>query len=102
MRAPSAVSGQLFFQKHGEKSAFPVSGSWIASLWPGHEALIEIDTPTALASAAQLNVIEFHTWNSLSKRIDKPDRMIFDLDPGAGTSWRHVQEAATLVALAVA
>ncbi|MET3420290.1 DNA ligase D-like protein (predicted polymerase) [Variovorax paradoxus] len=44
-----------------------------------------------------MNVIEFHTWNSLAKNIDKPDRMIFDLDPGEGTTWQHVQEAATLV-----
>ncbi len=44
-----------------------------------------------------MNVIEFHTWNSLAKNIDKPDRMMFDLDPGEGTSWQHVQEAATLV-----
>ena len=44
-----------------------------------------------------MNVIEFHTWNSLARNIDKPDRMIFDLDPGEGTPWQHVQEAATLV-----
>ncbi|CAN7616805.1 hypothetical protein LJR139_004419 [Variovorax paradoxus] len=44
-----------------------------------------------------MNVIEFHTWNSLAKNIDKPDRMIFDLDPGEGTTWPHVQEAAMLV-----
>ncbi|MEO7953381.1 MAG: DNA primase small subunit domain-containing protein, partial [Polaromonas sp.] len=43
------------------------------------------------------NVIEFHTWNSLARNIDKPDRMIFDLDPGEGTGWQHVQDAAVLV-----
>ena len=56
-----------------------------------------VGTAHALANAAQMNVIEFHTWNSLAKNIDKPDRMIFDLDPGEGTTWQHVQEAATLV-----
>ena len=44
-----------------------------------------------------MNVIEFHTWNSLARNIDKPDRMIFDLDPGEGTVWQHIQEAAMLV-----
>jgi bifunctional non-homologous end joining protein LigD len=51
----------------------------------------------ALIACAQMNVIEFHTWNSLAKNIDKPDRIVFDLDPGEGTAWEHVQEAAILV-----
>jgi bifunctional non-homologous end joining protein LigD len=44
-----------------------------------------------------MNVIEFHTWNSVEKRIDTPDRILFDLDPGEGTTWKEVQEAALLV-----
>jgi len=44
-----------------------------------------------------MNVIEFHTWNALARRIDKPDRMVFDIDPGEGVAWAQVQEAATLV-----
>jgi bifunctional non-homologous end joining protein LigD len=59
--------------------------------------LLEVDNPQALVGAAQLNVIEFHTWNSLSRNINHPDRMIFDLDPGEGTPWKHVQEAASLI-----
>jgi bifunctional non-homologous end joining protein LigD len=31
------------------------------------------------------------------RRLDKPDRVIFDLDPGEGVKWGHVQEAALLV-----
>ena len=53
-------------------------------------------TAEALVSAAQMNVIEFHTWNSTIRNIDKPDRMVFDLDPGEGVAWTHVQEAALL------
>ena len=53
--------------------------------------------PQALASAAQMNVIEFHTWNARSRRITLPDRLVFDLDPGEGTGWPQVQEAAMLV-----
>ena len=54
-------------------------------------------TAKALIGAAQMNVIEFHTWNALVKKIDRPDRVIFDLDPGEGERWERVQEAATLV-----
>ena len=97
VRGPSGITGQLFFQKHGEKSGIPGVTELAVSLWPGHASLLEIGNAKALAGAAQLNVIEFHTWNSKARHIDQPDRMIFDLDPGEGTPWKHVQEAATLV-----
>jgi bifunctional non-homologous end joining protein LigD len=43
-----------------------------------------------------MNVVEFHPWNSTAKRVNQPDRVIFDLDPGEGVSWAHVLEAALL------
>ena len=66
-------------------------------LWPSHPPLLTIDTVDALLSAAQMNAVEFHTWNSIVRRLDKPDRVIFDLDPGEGVKWGRVQEAALLV-----
>jgi bifunctional non-homologous end joining protein LigD len=44
-----------------------------------------------------MNTVEFHTWNARKDKIDRPDRITFDLDPGEGVLWEHVQEAATLV-----
>jgi bifunctional non-homologous end joining protein LigD len=67
------------------------------ALWPGHPALLAVDCREALLAAAQMNTVEFHTWNSTTRSINKPDRMIFDLDPGEGVSWAHVQEAALLI-----
>ena len=66
------------------------------ALWPGHAALLAVDTAESLVAAAQMNVVEFHTWNSTTKRIDQPDRVIFDLDPGEGVDLGAVQEAAVL------
>ncbi|MDH6169166.1 bifunctional non-homologous end joining protein LigD [Variovorax boronicumulans] len=97
VRGPTGVTGELFFQKHGEKIGIPGITELPESLWPNHASLLEIGNARALAGAAQMNVIEFHTWNSSARNIDKPDRMIFDLDPGEGTGWEQVQEAATLV-----
>ncbi len=97
VRGPSGVEGQLFFQKHAEKMGIPGIKELDASLWPGHASMLEVATSVALAGAAQMNVIEFHTWNSTTRNIDKPDRIVFDLDPGDGTAWQQVQEAAALV-----
>ena len=95
VRAPDGIAGQHFFQKHPE-SRMPGLRELDAALWPGHSALLAVDTPDALLAAAQMNVVEFHTWNSRARRIDQPDRMVFDLDPGEGVSWAHLQEAALL------
>jgi bifunctional non-homologous end joining protein LigD len=59
--------------------------------------LFTVDTLDALMSAAQMNVVEFHTWNSTVRKLDTPDRVIFDLDPGEGLKWGQMQEAALLV-----
>jgi bifunctional non-homologous end joining protein LigD len=97
VRGPTGITGELFFQKHDDKLSIPHVRNLPAHLWPGHAELLEVASARALVACAQMNVIEFHTWNSLAKNIDKPDRMIFDLDPGEGTGWQHVQEAAMLV-----
>lgn len=96
VRAPDGVAGKLFFQKHDE-SKLPGLMQLDADLWPGHDALLSVDNAQALVSAAQMNVVEFHTWNSLAKNINKPDRFILDLDPGEGVTWANIQEAAVLV-----
>ena len=97
VRGPAGVGGELFFQKHIESLQITGIKELDATLWPGHASLLEVPTAKALIGAAQMNVIEFHTWNSLVRKMDQPDRVIFDLDPGEGERWERVQEAATLV-----
>ncbi len=96
VRAPEGIGGELFFQKHPE-TRVPGLRVFDASLWPGHARMLGIDSVEALLAAAQMNTIEFHTWNSTSAHIDEPDRVVFDLDPGEGVTWSHVQEGALLV-----
>lgn len=97
VRAPSGIAGELFFQKHAEATSIPGIKLLDPKLDPGHAPLLEIPSVTALLSATQVNVIEFHTWNATTRSIHKPDRMTFDLDPGEGVGWPQVQEAAQLV-----
>lgn len=101
VRAPSGVKGPQFFQKHAEPAELPGVRQLDPGLDPGHEPLLEIPTAHALVSAAQMNVIEFHTWNATANAISRPDRMTFDLDPGEGVPWVQVQEAAQLMQVAL-
>ena len=95
VRAPQGIGGELFFQKHSDNKITGLT-QLDPALWPGHDSLLSVDTVEGLIGAAQLNVVEFHTWNSTIKRIDAPDRIVFDLDPGEGVSWARLQEAAAL------
>ncbi|WMY11256.1 DNA ligase D [Paraburkholderia phenoliruptrix] len=96
VRAPAGIAGQMFFQKHAEKTAMPGLKAHGRNLWMNHPPVLTVDTADALLSAAQMNVVEFHTWNSTTQHVDTPDRVIFDLDPGEGVKWKQVQEAALL------
>ncbi|MDD4775617.1 MAG: DNA ligase D [Syntrophomonas sp.] len=96
LRAPEGLGGEFFFQKHGVKMKIPGLTMLDPALNPGHPAMMSIDSEESLIGAVQMNVIEFHTWNATVKNIDKPDRMVFDLDPGEGVAWPVIMEAAEL------
>lgn len=101
VRAPTGITGQLFFQKHPD-SKMPGLKELDPALWPAHEALLAVGSKEALVSAAQMNVVEFHTWNSRVARINQPDRFVLDLDPGEGVTWPMLQDAAQLTRVMLA
>ena len=102
VRAPEGVGGELFFQKHLDKASLAGVRLLDPALDEGHAPLLEVVRPEGLLSAAQMNVLEFHTWNARKDRIERPDRMTFDLDPGEGVPWEAVLEAAQLLQVMLA
>ena len=69
---PTGVAGQLFFQKHAERAADARRCAQLdPAIVPGHAPMVEIDSSTALVGAAQMNVIEFHTWNATTRDIEQ-------------------------------
>lgn len=97
LRAPGGIDGALFFQKHAEIEKLPGFRQLDPALDPDHPAMLEVRTTQGLLSAAQWNVVEFHTLNTDTKTFVHPNRMVFDLDPGNGVAWPQIQEAAILV-----
>lgn len=53
-----------------------------------------VESIEALVSLAQMDILEIHTWNTTVDDIERPDRVVFDLDPGPGVSWRAIAGAA--------
>jgi len=55
------------------------------------------DNIEAVVSLAQMGIVEIHTWNSTADDIDRPNRIVWDLDPGPKVTWPRVVGAAMLV-----
>jgi bifunctional non-homologous end joining protein LigD len=55
------------------------------------------DSLEGVVSLVQMGIVEIHTWNSTTDDIERPDRIVWDLDPGLGVAWTQVVQAARLV-----
>ncbi|MFI4927440.1 MAG: DNA ligase D, partial [Burkholderiales bacterium] len=95
MRAPNGVGGELFFQRHSG-AAMPHLTQH-PKLDPGHPPLLSIGSLDGLIGAVQMGTVEFHTWNGLVGNLEKPDRIVFDLDPDPSLAWQRMRDAVMLV-----
>jgi bifunctional non-homologous end joining protein LigD len=96
VRCPEGSTKTCFFQKHTTQ-AVPagIETVQIPDKKTGKlEPYITISTPEAVASLAQMGVLEVHPWSSRNEDLEHPDRIIFDLDPDAAISWRTLADAA--------
>jgi bifunctional non-homologous end joining protein LigD len=92
VRAPDGVGGPRFFQKHASpgmhekilRMADPKDG----------EELLYIEDFDGLAALVQNGVVEIHIWGAKIDAIEKPDQIIFDLDPDEGLEVAAVRKAA--------
>jgi bifunctional non-homologous end joining protein LigD len=101
-RYPDGWQGKSFFQKQAP-SHMP---SWIprapfpASTREGEKKVIDyalVNDELALLWMANMGCIDLHTWASRAGRPEKPDWVMFDLDPSEGVGFEEVIEVARLV-----
>ena len=94
LRAPEGIAAGTFFQKHLANLRLPGVAQFNSLLYASHGPLLEVREPLGVLSAAQADVIEFHTFNTTTYPGEHPDRVSFDLDPGDGVDWPSVCDAA--------
>jgi bifunctional non-homologous end joining protein LigD len=97
VRAPQGIGKPLFFQRHADSLHARGLVELDPSILAGHPALIALNTAAGIEDLSVLNVVEFHTWNARIDAIDRPDRLVFDLDPGAGIAFASMREATELM-----
>ncbi|AMY70389.1 DNA ligase D [Frigidibacter mobilis] len=95
LRLPSGLEGERFFQKHAGKG-FPkaIRSLPIEEKDGGTEQYIYIADAEGLVAAAQMGTVEFHPWGARRDRLDRPERLVFDLDPDEGLGFAAVRRAA--------
>jgi bifunctional non-homologous end joining protein LigD len=102
LRCPGGIeaeSTKCFYQRHlGEGPPEALHGVDFEDDEGDPETYLMIRDVAGLVSLAQLGVLEIHPWASRADRLERPDRLIFDLDPDTdpdtGVGWKEVVESA--------
>jgi len=95
VRCPQGPAKHCFFQKH-DTGGFPpqLLSSPIAEKDGEKKDYFYIKELAGLVAGTQMNVLEWHVWGSRFPNIEKPDRLVFDIDPDEGLDFSAVTSAA--------
>lgn len=98
VRCPQGRAKQCFFQKH-DSGMFPdsVHSVPVAESDGKTEPYLYVEDAAGLLACVQMGTIEFHGWGSRVDDLERPDRLVIDLDPDEAVSFEAVRLAAELV-----
>ena len=95
VRCPQGRAKKCFFQKHDSGSfGDHVHHVPIREKDGGHEDYLYVEDADGVLACVQMGTIEFHGWDSHVETLEKPDRMVFDLDPDEGLAFADVKKSA--------
>ncbi len=95
VRCPQGRSRACFFQKHDAGSfGDAVHKVPIREKDGSTEDYLYVDDADGLVACVQMGTIEFHGWGSSNATLEKPDRLVFDLDPDEGLDFGDTKKAA--------
>jgi bifunctional non-homologous end joining protein LigD len=95
VRCPEGAARQCFFQKHGGAGlANGFRRLAVREKDGGTDDYLYLTGETGLVRAAQMGVLEFHIWGSLIDDVERPNRIVFDLDPDPSVPFATVKQAA--------
>ncbi len=98
VRCPDGAAAQCFFQKHRTRGMPAELRGVTIKQGDGESAsYMTIQSRAGLVAAAQIGTLELHIWGSRADQIERPDRLVFDLDPDESLSFADVRLAATVV-----
>lgn len=101
VRCPEGIQRDCFFMKHSQVWApAALRRVRIQEKTKVGEYLIADDID-GVVGLVQMGILEIHTWNSTFAQLERPNRVVFDLDPGEEVAWTQVIRAARTVRAAL-
>ena len=94
VRCPQGVAHKCFYQKHDMPGLPETVDRLPIEEQGGVENYLAIRDLVGLLTLVQFSILEIHLWGSRRDNIEKPDRLIFDLDPDPSVPWSRVVDAA--------
>ena len=95
IRCPQGRAKQCFFQKHDSGSMGPhVKHVPVEESDGDVQDYLYVQDAKGILACVQMGTIEFHGWGSKAKKLEYPDRLVFDLDPDEGLDFNKVKAAA--------
>lgn len=95
-RFPDGVSGDGFYQKNAS-DYFPSFVKTVKIATDnGNNTQVVCNSKKTLIYLANQGTLNFHIWLAKKDKLNKPDKIVFDLDP-SDTSFKKVKEAAHIV-----
>ena len=94
LRCPSGTEDQCFYQKHAKESVPDAVPRVEVPEKDGRATYLYMNGVAALMGLVQLGTLEVHVWSARRDRLDRPDRLIFDLDPDEELAFSRVTGAA--------
>jgi bifunctional non-homologous end joining protein LigD len=92
LRCPEGSARHCFFQKHVSAG---IDGKFLPQVRePDGDKIITIDNIDGLITLVQGGVLEVHIRGTTAGHLKQADRLVFDLDPGPGTTWPDIVAAA--------
>ncbi|HHU17281.1 MAG TPA: DNA ligase D [Clostridiales bacterium] len=92
VRCPKGVSEACFFKKHPGPDQKGIATIPISSSNGETEIYFYVENKSGIISEVQMGTLEFHTWGSSVNQLEKPDIMVFDLDPDEGIELSRVRQ----------
>jgi DNA ligase D len=94
VRCPAGAEKNCFYQRHAGSGIPDELEEVLVPDFEESGAYLYIKDNRGLVALVQMGVLEIHPWGARIDRPERPDRVIFDLDPGEGLSFQEVVAAA--------